>query len=176
MASLSKALFILPLLLICAGVSSACSSGRPTAAKVQAASESPQPAHLGDGVCSVSLTTYRVSLTPPPAGTATLRSAVQAIAISKATNSLLPSTATFSAYSAMLSAPIRLPDPNTALGPSPFANRLVWIVEIGNLNLSDPGGPERSSASPTTTLRLLHHVLDVVDDATGLEPFSLSCQ
>lgn len=165
-------LFVLALV---AAFLAGCSPAGGRTAHLRSASGVTATAGLGDGVCAASLKIYNISLRPLPRGTAMTRTAEQAIRATKATNPRLPSGATFSAYAATFSAPIHLPDPTTALGSGPFANRAVWVVEVGNLNFPLPGGAERSPSAPTTNLVVLHHMLDVVDDATGLEPLSLDC-
>jgi hypothetical protein len=164
-----------------------CSAQSPTQAKVGvatrtgstvglAASGSP---HLGDGVCAASMTAGGIRLLPVPAGTTPTRQASSAIAVTRSTYPLLPADATFGAYPAMLDAPnLMMPNPHTAMGPGPFTDRLVWVVEVGGLSFPDPSNAARTGPAATGTTQptpVLHHMLDFVDDATGLEPFSLSC-
>lgn len=133
--------------------------------------------YLGDGMCSQSLLADHIQLGALPAGTRPAHPASVAIARTKESYPLLPSDASFSAYPALLTAPnIRLPNPNTPLGAGPILKRIVWVVEVNNLD-----SPTSSAAvvgrktSRSLAPVVLHHMLDFVDDQFDLEPFSVTC-
>lgn len=137
----------------------------------------PAQAHFGDGVCADSFASYAVTLAQAPTDASTRLSASQAIAVTRSTNSLLPTTATFSAYAALVTSNnLTLPDQSTALGNGHVTNRLMWIVEVGNVTYELPGGKyDPNGGSSSTTLRVFHHLVDVVDDSSSVELLTFDC-
>lgn len=134
------------------------------------------PVSVSDGVCAESLRHYGITvapLEPSVAATGTLRhTRDQAVSIARSSLRRLPKNAVFGSYSASVSD--RSSGHDQRLGRGPLQGKTMWVVEIGNIDYSSNGhiyGPGESIAPPV----VYHHVLDFVDDATGIEAFDLTC-